>query len=86
MPMERIVVSREEQPMPYPRLHLDLDLITAAPPVYRLSDFAGRDTDTRHEAERAIDRVQSCLDRLDELLEPLPFERVEFEDEGPFAA
>lgn len=72
--------------MPYPRLHRDLDNLMTAPPIYRLSDFAGRQADGRHEAERAVERVQRCLDRLDELLEPLPFQRMEYEDEGPFAA
>jgi hypothetical protein len=72
--------------MPYPRLHRDFEDLLVAPPVYRLSDFAGPRDEYGHEAERAVERVQRCLDRLDELLEPLPFERVESEDTGPFAA
>ncbi|GAB4384931.1 MAG: hypothetical protein Kow0022_09080 [Phycisphaerales bacterium] len=75
--------------MPYPRLHRD-DAEQDAPPTFRFSDFAGRaerDAARRpHDAERAIERVQKCLDRLDEqLLEPLPFRRFE-DDDGPRAA
>lgn len=69
----------------YPRLHRD-ETETDTPPVYRMSDFAGRDADGRHDAEHAVERVQECLDRLDELMDPLPFQRFEVEDEGPHAA
>lgn len=75
--------------MPYPRLHRDQPELDA-PPTFRFSDFArrSRDEDARrpHDAEKALERVQKCLDRLEEqLLEPLPFCRFE-DDDGPRAA
>lgn len=85
--------------MPFPRLHRD-ERELDTPPTFRLTDFArrsgggsgksggsgGEGARRPHDAELAIERVQSCLDRLDELLEPLPFRRFEVEDEGPWAA
>lgn len=74
--------------MRYPRLHRyepELD----APPTFRMSEFARteepRGSRRPHEAELAVERVQRCLDRLDELLDPLPFQPAD-EDEGPWAA
>ncbi|RMH10059.1 MAG: hypothetical protein D6695_12105 [Planctomycetota bacterium] len=74
--------------MRFPRLHeYEPEEI---PPVYRFEEFSQQDGsgDARklHDAELAVERVQKCLDRLDELLEPLPFRRFETEDDGPWAA
>ncbi len=71
--------------MVYPRLHRD-ESDTPAPPVYQMTDFAGRDADSKHDAERAIERVQACLDRLDELIDPMPIEDYRASDDGPYAA
>jgi len=51
-----------------------------------MTDFAGRDADSKHDAERAIERVQACLDRLDELIDPMPIEDYRASDDGPYAA
>lgn len=75
--------------MPYPRLHRD-DPDLDAPPTFRFTDFARQPPARRarrpHDAELAVERVQKVLDRIDELLDPLPFRRSEAEDEGPRAA
>ncbi len=73
--------------MLYPRLHRDEPEMDA-PPIFQISDFVPEPSSRRrpHDAELAIDRLQQCLDRLDELMDPLPFRRVEVEDEGPRAA
>lgn len=71
--------------MVYPRLHRD-ELESQVPPVYRMTDFAGRDAGSVHDAERAIERVQDCLNRLDQLLDPMPIEDYRTTDEGPSAA
>ena len=71
--------------MVYPRLHRD-EPEQQAPPVYRMRDFAGRDADGKHDAEHALDRVQECLNRLDELMDPLQIEDYRSSDDGPCAA
>ncbi|KAA0217412.1 MAG: hypothetical protein DYG94_00665 [Leptolyngbya sp. PLA3] len=75
--------------MPYPRLHRDIPDLDA-PPTFRLADFTREPGKRRarrpHDAELAVERVQECLDCLDELIDPLPFRRVEAEDDGPRAA
>lgn len=75
--------------MPYPRLHRDQPDLDA-PPTFRFADFARdpgkRRTRRAHDAELAIDRLQKVLDRIDEMVGPIPFQRVEVEDDGPRAA
>ncbi len=76
--------------MRYPRL-TETGNETDAPATYRFPrtapgrGAAGRDR-TPHQAESAVERVQQCLDRLDAMMDTLPFERFDSDDEGPRAA
>jgi hypothetical protein len=76
--------------MRYPRLTTDSNE-SEAPAVYRFPrSIPGRGASgvdrVPHEAERAVDRVQNCLDQLDALMDAFPFQRFEPDDDGPCAA
>lgn len=82
----------------FPRLSLD-DVQAPPKPIpfrrHERDDSAPPPVDAAEQALRALDRVQSKLDELDELVDeslaPIPFRRHETEDEtesddGPYAA